>query len=127
VALTGDAGLNMSLGDLETIKRVGAPVTVIVVNNSASGYVKALQHLMYGGNYQSSDLTEIDYSAVAKAIGLEGIRVEDPAQLRPTLIEAFQETSRAVIVDVAVTRNASEMLPGVDRRTRAMRADDRIA
>ena len=47
VALTGDGGFNMTIGDLETARRVGAGLTMIVVNNAASGYVKALQHAMY--------------------------------------------------------------------------------
>ncbi|MGB0627628.1 MAG: thiamine pyrophosphate-binding protein, partial [Alphaproteobacteria bacterium] len=54
--LTGDGGLNMTLGDLETAARLGVPVTVLVVNNAASGYIKALQHAMFGGQYQSADL-----------------------------------------------------------------------
>ena len=59
VSLTGDGGFNMSLGELETARRVGANFVTIVFNNAASGYVKALQHAVYGaGNYQSSDLVE---------------------------------------------------------------------
>ena len=55
VALTGDGGFNMALGELETARRIGLGFTVVVVNNAASGYVKALQHLMYGQDaYQSS-------------------------------------------------------------------------
>ncbi|MGI9382198.1 MAG: thiamine pyrophosphate-binding protein, partial [Methyloligellaceae bacterium] len=57
VALTGDGGFNMSLGELETARRMGLAVVILIVNNAASGYVKALQHLMYGEvAYQSSDL-----------------------------------------------------------------------
>ena len=57
VSLTGDGGFNMSMGDLETARRVGANFTTIIFNNAASGYVKALQHAVFGeGNYQSSDL-----------------------------------------------------------------------
>ena len=60
--VTGDAGFNMMLGELETARRLGLALTVIVVNNAASGYVKALQHLMFGpGAYQSSDLEETIY------------------------------------------------------------------
>ena len=70
-ALTGDGGFNMTLGDLETARRVGAACMVFVVNNAASGYVKALQHAVYGeGKYQSSDLVEMDYAAIANAHGL---------------------------------------------------------
>jgi acetolactate synthase-1/2/3 large subunit len=55
VAVTGDGGFNMGLGELETARRCGANLTVVVVNNAASGCVKALQHAMYGRRYQSSD------------------------------------------------------------------------
>jgi hypothetical protein len=82
VALTGDGGFNMVLGELETARRLGLAFTIIVVNNAASGYVKALQHLMYGeGAYQSSDLAETDYANVAEALGCRGIRVEQPGEL----------------------------------------------
>jgi acetolactate synthase-1/2/3 large subunit len=64
VSLTGDGGFNMMLGELETARRMGLSFTVVVVNNAASGYVKALQHLMYGeGNYHASDLAETDTPA----------------------------------------------------------------
>ncbi|TMK25715.1 MAG: thiamine pyrophosphate-binding protein [Alphaproteobacteria bacterium] len=51
VALTGDGGFNMMLGELETARRAGLGLTIVVVNNAASGYVKALQHAMMGGRY----------------------------------------------------------------------------
>jgi acetolactate synthase-1/2/3 large subunit len=67
-------------GELETARRTGANLVVCIINNAASGYVKALQHAAYGeGRYQSSDLTETDYAAVARAMGWAGIRVTDPA------------------------------------------------
>ena len=56
VAITGDGGFNMMLGELETARRARLGLTIVVVNNAASGYVKALQHAMMGGRYQSSDL-----------------------------------------------------------------------
>lgn len=58
VGITGDGGLNMTIGELETARRAGAPITSIVVNNAASGYVKSLQHAIFDGRYQSSDPRE---------------------------------------------------------------------
>ena len=79
VGITGDGGFNMVIGELETVRRMGLGFTLLVVNNAASGYVKALQHLMYGqGGYQSSDLVEMNYANIATAMGCNGIRVEDP-------------------------------------------------
>ena len=128
VGLTGDGGFNMVLGELETARRMGLGVTVIVVNNAASGYVKALQHLMYGeGNYQSSDLSETDYAAVAEAMGCHGVRVESPDQLAPALRAAFAVTNRPSVIDVMVTRDPAKMLPAVDNRAVQVKKGDRVA
>ncbi len=117
IGITGDGGLNMMLGELETVRRLGLGVTIIVVNNAASGYVRALQHSMYGaGNYQSSELMEVDYAAVAEAMGCRGIRVEDPDKLAAALADGIAQKDAPTIVDVVVTRDPGKMLPGVDSR-----------
>lgn len=128
VGLTGDGGFNMVLGELETARRMKLPVTIVVVNNAASGYVKALQHLMYGeGAYQSSDLAETDYAAVARAMGCEGLRVETPEALAPALSSALATRDRPSVVDVMVTRDPARMLPAVDNRAVKLRKGDRVA
>ena len=128
VALTGDGGFNMVLGELETARRMGLGITIIVVNNAASGYVKALQHLMYGeGAYQSSDLSETNYAATAEALGCHGIRVEEPGQIGAALTAAFGECDRPSVIDVMVTRDPAKMLPAVDNRTVQVKKGDRVA
>jgi len=128
VGLTGDGGFNMVLGELETARRMRLGLTVIVVNNAASGYVKALQHLMYGeGNYQSSDLAETNYAALAEAMGCHGIRVDEPAKLADALKAAFAEKDRPSVIDVMVTRDPAKMLPAVDNRTVQVKKGDRVA
>ncbi len=124
VGLTGDGGCNMSMGELETARRLGAAFTLVVVNNAASGYVKALQHAMYGA-YQSSDLVELDYAAIARAMGCRGIRVEDPAELGEALRQALAERSTPTVVDVVVTRDPARMLPAVDSRVLRVEKGDR--
>lgn len=128
VGLTGDGGFNMSIGGLELARRVGANCTLVVVNNAASGYVKALQYAAYGtGHFQSSDLTELNYARIADAFGCQGIRVEDPADLRGALVAAIANTDSPTVVDVVVTRDAAKMLPGVDSRVAKLLPGDRIA
>lgn len=127
-ALTGDGGFNMMIGELETARRMGLAFTVIVVNNAASGYVKALQHLMYGaGAYHASDLNETNYADVAVAMGCHGIRVERPEQLAPALQEALARRVGPTVIDVVVTRDPAKMLPGVDSRTVQIKKGDRVA
>ncbi len=127
VALTGDGGFNMTLGELETARRLKLGLTMIVVNNAASGYVKALQHAMYGGRYQSSDLEEVNYANAANALGCQGIRVEDPSQLAEALRTGMANKNQPTVLDVVVTRDPAKMLPAVDNRTAQIKKGDRIA
>lgn len=127
VGLTGDAGFNMVLGELETARRLELGFTLAIVNNAASGYVKALQHNMYEGRYQSSDLSETDYADTARALGCQGIRVDDPGALQDAFAEGIASRDIPTVIDVIVTRDPSKMLPGVDSRTAPVKKGDRPA
>ncbi|MCY4350252.1 MAG: thiamine pyrophosphate-binding protein [Thiotrichales bacterium] len=128
VGITGDGGFNMVIGELETARRMGLGLTLLVVNNAASGYVKALQHLMYGqGGYQSSDLVEMNYADIAVAMGCQGVRVEDPARLAEAIETGLGTDGVPTVVDVVVTREPGRMLPGVDSRTVTVKEGDRVA
>ncbi|WKA26480.1 thiamine pyrophosphate-binding protein [Bradyrhizobium roseum] len=126
-SLTGDGGFNMMLGEIETARRLGLTFVVIIVNNAASGYVKALQHLVYGaGSYHASDLAETNYAEVAKVLGCNGIRVEHPAEIAAALQRAIS-LKGPTVVDVVVTRDPAKMLPGVDNRAATAKKGDRVA
>ncbi|KTT18927.1 thiamine pyrophosphate-binding protein [Pseudacidovorax intermedius] len=126
-SMTGDSGFCMVIGDLETAKRLKLDITLIVVNNAASGYVKALQHLVYGaGKHIAADLEEVNFARVAEAFGCTGIRVEDPEQIEAALRQAMA-TKGPVVLDVVVTRDPAKMLPGVDSRAAVIKKGDRIA
>ena len=127
VSLTGDGGFNMMLGELETARRLGLSFTIVVVNNAASGYVKALQHLMYGaGSYHASDLAETNYAAIAQAMGCRGIRVEAPDALAGALAAGLAGEGPTVI-DLVVTRDPAKMLPAADNRAVQVKQGDRVA
>ncbi len=124
--MTGDGGFNMSLGELETARRLGANVVIVVFNNAASGYVKALQHAVYGpGSYQSSDLIEMDYAQIAKGFGCLGIRVEDPDALGDAFRAGLENTDTPTVIDAIVTRDPARMLPAADNRTLKVQKGDR--
>ena len=126
LSMTGDGGFNMSLGDLETARRVGANFVAVVFNNAASGYVKALQHAVYGsGNYQSSDLVEMNYAEIAKGFGCLGIRVDDPEKVNAAFREGLANTSTPTVIDCVVTRDPARMLPAADNRTLKVQKGDR--
>ena len=118
VALCGDNGFAMALAELETSRRVNAPVIAIVINNKTLGYVKALQHSMYADRFISVDFLDVDYGAVGRQFGCYGARVEAPDQLAAVIREAIASGETAVI-DVMVTTDAAHMLPGIDARALA--------
>ncbi|MGR3742621.1 MAG: thiamine pyrophosphate-binding protein [Pseudooceanicola nanhaiensis] len=127
-AITGDGGFNMVLGEIETARRMKLAPVIMVVNNAASGYVKALQHLMYGeGSYQSSDLAETNYATVAEAMGCLGIRVETPDALGEAIRKGLAEKDRPTVLDVVVTRDPGKMLPAADSRAVKVKKGDRVA
>jgi acetolactate synthase I/II/III large subunit len=126
VALTGDGGFNMTMGEMETAKRLGANFVLCVFNNAASGYVKALQHSVYGvGNYQSSDLHELNYAEIANHLGCLGIRVDDPDQIGDALRRGLANTDSPTIIDLVVTRDPARMLPAADNRALQVTKGDR--
>jgi acetolactate synthase-1/2/3 large subunit len=93
----------------------------VVVDNQASGYVKALQHSLYDDRFQSVDSVAVDYARVAREFGLDAVRVEDPDEL-PGAFDRALAADRPALVDVAVTRDPAGMLPGADPRTVARSA-----
>lgn len=127
ISLTGDGGFNMMLGEMETARRLGLTFVIVVVNNAASGYVKALQHLVYGpDSYHASDLSETNYAKTAEALGSRGIRVEQPSELAPALQTALSSKG-VTVLDIIVTRDPAKMLPGVDNRAVTVKTGDRVA
>ena len=99
VAITGDGSFGMAVGELETIKRLDIPVTIIVISNSVFGWIKAGQRSGYEGRYFSVDFTRTDHAAVAEAYGIKTWTVRDPAELGPTL-KAAVELDKPTLVDV---------------------------
>jgi acetolactate synthase-1/2/3 large subunit len=89
VAVMGDGSFGFACGEMETIARLGLPVTLVVVSNAVYGWIKAGQKTGYGGRYFSVDFNRTDHAAVAAAFGIRSWRVEDPSKLNATLAEAF--------------------------------------
>jgi len=112
IALAGDGGLAMSMGDLLTLRQMKLPVKIIVFNNSALGFVelemKAAGFLDFGTN-----LVNPSFAEVGTACGLLGIRVEKPEELRDALTQAFAHDG-PVLVDVVVNRQELSLPPAIE-------------
>ncbi len=104
VCWTGDGAIYYHLTELETAKRRGIAITLIVNNNS--GFGQGWPNIQRQQGNKPGDVRELvrfgptNFADVAKVFGLRGIRVEDPSQLGPALKEAMA-SDETVIVDVA--------------------------
>ena len=114
VSLFGDGSLMMSLGELETVARLRAPVVLMNLRNDCFGWIKALQHLYYGDRYFSVDFEPCDYISVARGLGIKHARsVRDPQSLQQDFSWAVK-LGEPVFLDVHVT-SPEEELPQVTR------------
>lgn len=109
IAFCGDGGLTMLLGDLITLVSYQLPVKLIVFNNHRLGMVK-LEMEQAGLPEFGTTLDNPDLAAVATALGLTGIRIEQPEDLRAELARAFT-TSGPVLVDIATNPNEIAVPP----------------
>src|SRR3546814_11198035 len=77
-----DGRFGFNAGEMETLARTGAPVTLVVFSNSVFGWVKAGQDSGFGKRYFSVDFSQTNHARVAEAFGLKEWRAEAPSQLR---------------------------------------------
>jgi len=76
VAITGDGSFMMNIQELATIRRLGAPVKILLLDNSQLGLVRQWQDLFYAGNQSEIDLSDNpDFAAVAEAFGIEAFSI----------------------------------------------------
>lgn len=111
VALAGDGGLAMMLGELLTLIQNGLAVKTIVVNNSSLNFVelemKAAGFVTYG-----TDLVNPDFAAVARAMGIFARRVERSRDLPDAVREVLAHDGPALL-DVVTERQELSMPPAV--------------
>lgn len=99
ICAMGDGSFGMSVGELETVKRLGLPITFIVFSNSVFGWIKAGQKTGFDERYYSVDFTRTDHRAVAEAYGLKAWTVEAAEDLSATLAKAIAHDG-PTLVDV---------------------------
>ncbi|MFF2652252.1 pyruvate dehydrogenase [Streptomyces sp. NPDC058045] len=111
VAMSGDGGFTMLMGDFLTLVQYDLPVKVVLFNNSSLGMVE-LEMLVAGLPSYGTSNRNPDFAAVARACGAYGVRVEKPKQLAGALKDAFRHRGPA-LVDVVTDPNALSIPPRI--------------
>ncbi len=96
VALCGDGGFSMLMGELLTAAGLDIPVKLMVFNNSTLGMVRA-EMMVVGYQPWGTDVKNPDFGALATAAGIHGERVEKAVDIRPAIERAFSHPGPALI------------------------------
>ena len=111
ISLSGDGGFTMLMGDLLSLTRLKLPVKVFVFNNGLLGFV-ALEQKSTGFLPIGTDLVNPNFAQMAEAIGIKGIRIEDPKDVDAGVAEALAHPG-PVVVDAVVAPAELAMPPAV--------------
>lgn len=112
IALCGDGGLSMLLGDLATIKQYNLPIKLIVFNNRALGMVK-LEMEVDGLPDNETDMINPDFALVAQAMGFKGITIAKPEEVETAISHALNEDG-PVLLNIMTNPNALAMPPKIE-------------
>lgn len=105
VAVVGDGGFAHCWQELETARRMGLAVTVIVLNNGILGFQKHAELVKFGAHTNAVDFTEIDHAAIARAAGCDGVQVATAAAFGAA-VSAALISDRTTLIDVITSADA---------------------
>jgi acetolactate synthase I/II/III large subunit len=73
ICISGDGGFQINIQELATVKRLGVPIKIVVVDNKYLGMVRQWQELFYARNYSETDLSDNpDFVEIARAYRIHG-------------------------------------------------------
>ena len=111
IALCGDGGFSMLMGDILTVRQHRLPIKIVVYNNRSLGFV-AME--MKAGGYlnDNTELENPDFSAIAQAMGIKSMRIDDPKDLEAA-IEEFLAWEGPALLDVSTAKQELSMPPKI--------------
>jgi acetolactate synthase-1/2/3 large subunit len=109
IALIGDGGFGQNPAQLATARHDDVAVIWLIMNNNAFGTIAGLEKAHYQTTFgtvftKDGVSTSPDYAEVARAYGVEGIKIESAAEFKPALIRAI-ELDKPVVLDVPMINN----------------------
>jgi pyruvate dehydrogenase (quinone) len=111
IALSGDGGLAMLMGDLLSLQQLHLPVKMIVFKNDSMAFVE-LEMKAAGIVDFGTDLRNPNFAKMAEAAGVLGVTAETPEQVAPMIAQALQHDGPA-LVEVPVSRQELSMPPTI--------------
>jgi pyruvate dehydrogenase (quinone) len=111
ISLSGDGGFSMLMGDFLSLAQLGLPVKVVVFNNGTLGFIeleqKATGFLDFGTPFKNPN-----FAAMAEAVGIRGIRIEEPDDVEAAIASALAHDG-PVLIDAVVNRQELSIPPTI--------------
>ena len=106
ICISGDSSIQMSIQELGTISQYQLGIKLVIVNNGWQGMVRQWQESFYGNRFSNSYMRNgmPNFSEVAKAYGIKGIRIEDGIYFNDVL-DSLKNQTEAMVFDVNVIEN----------------------
>ena len=104
VCFSGDGSAMYSIQALWTAAHHKLPLSVVIANNGGYRIIKQRLLAFHGDdNYVGMDFVDppVDFAGLARSLGLEAMRISDPAELGPKLSDAFGRPG-AKLIEVMV-------------------------
>lgn len=111
IAMCGDGGFSMLMGDLLSLKQLNLPIKIVVYNNRSLGFV-AMEMKASGYLSDDTDLDNPSFANIAEACGIKGIHVDDPEQL-PTAMSDMMAHKGPVVLEVDTAKQELAMPPQI--------------
>jgi pyruvate dehydrogenase (quinone) len=111
ISFSGDSGFSMLMGDFLSLTQLNLPVKVVVFNNGELGFVQ-LEQISTGFLPAGTGLKNPNFAAMAEAVGVRGIRIEDSDEVEEGIAAALAHDGPALI-DAVVARAELVMPPAI--------------
>jgi len=93
LCVSGDGGFQLNIQELATVRRLGLPIKMVVVDNKYLGMVRQWQQLFYDRNYSETDLSDNpDFVEIARAYRIHGNRLNEDAMRELPVAAATSDT-----------------------------------
>jgi len=120
VCFTGDGGLGMCIGELETVSRLGLPITVVVFNDARLSLIEIKAKPEGHGGANAVRYGDTDFATIARGYGLTGVRVETLAALNQAVATSFRDDG-PTLIDIRVDPSSYADVVGSVRGARPSR------
>jgi pyruvate dehydrogenase (quinone)/pyruvate oxidase len=119
IAVVGDGGFTMLMGEIITAVAYKLPIKVVIIKNNTLGQIKWEQMVFQGNPEYQCELFPIDFVALAKAVGANGVRIDNPKTAGQAFDRALAMPGPVIIE--AVVDQYTAMLPAKVRPEQAVK------